>query len=444
MSTTLPLAKLRRTTARGVIALGWAVTLMVLALVWVGPDELRKDWSAVVNPAQPYHAPPLAPPKWVPFSSRLLDVGQDRKGWSVMRMLLAWRQAGLTVEEARALSISVHEFALPTVMGRASESLEAAHQARLKAVEQVVAITRPDAWQALGRITPDTPLGLPDDIASVVSNPDGQELLAWVALFGEIDLMSSRSTGLEDPQDLSWEEAKDSLAQATHDVGLKHVRVPLALWGCAPCLSDMALGLRQANADLSAIAGWSGPVLGLDGRVGLTLGVLESAHADGHERSGESLEVRSDWQDLAHEWFHALDLVVGRQTQPFPRPEPLSAYPPGSWRWVASSSAARHWWRAQNRLFAAGAPWIERRRVFGEQTLDPNYWTAPAELLAFGFEHHVRTSTKSTWLLEPPHDGLSYDPAFVLAPLDVEQAKMAPLWEPMLRESGRSLGLLDQ
>lgn len=443
MSTTHPIAKLRRTTARGAIGLGWAAAVAVLALMWVGPDDLREDWAAVTHPAHPYQAPPLTPPKWVEFSSRLLDVGQDRKGWSVMRMLLGWRQAGLTVDEARALSISLHEFALPTVMGRATAAQEAAHHARMRAVEKVVATTRPEVWEALAQITPDTPLSLPDDIASAVSAPDGQELLAWVALFGEIDLMSSRSTGLDDPLDLSLEQAQASLAQATHEVGLKHLQVPLASWGCAPCLSDIALGLRQANADLSAVTGWSGPVLGLDGRVGLTLGVLEQANTDGHERSGQLLELRSDWQDLPHEWFHALDLVMARHAQPFPRSQPISAHPPRPWRWWVGSRAARQWWISQEKLLVAASPWVERRRQFAMEAglSDPSYWTSPTEVLAFAFEHHVRTSPHSTWLGKPPHTGMPDDPHAILAPSPAEQANMAPLWGPWMLESGQALGL---
>lgn len=444
MSTPRPLAKIRRFAARAGASLGWAAAVAALALVWAGPDNVRQDWQALRAPAQPYHVQPLASPGWVRAPSRLLDVGQDRRGWSVMRMLLAWREAGLTAEEARALVVALHEFALPTVMGRASEDLEQVHRDRLKELESIVARTRPQAWAALADIGIDTPLSLPDDIASVMVDPSQEGLLEWVALFGEIDLMASPSTGLENPSDPTLAQAMEDLAQATHEVGLKHLQVPLASWGCAPCLSDIALGLRQANADLSAVTGWSGPVLGLDGRVGLTLGVLEQANTDGHERSGQLLELRSDWQDLPHEWFHALDLVMARHAQPFPRSQPISAHPPRPWRWWVGSRAARQWWISQEKLLVAASSWVERRRQFamGADFSEPSYWTSPTEVLAFAFEHHVRTSPHSTWLGKPPHAGMPDDPNAILAPSPAEQMNMAPLWGPWMFESGQALELV--
>ena len=106
-------------------------------------------------------------------------------------------------------------------------------------------------------------------------------------------------------------EARDALAGAATEAGLAGLRVPLASWSDPAALQALAERLRAVNRSLGAISGLEGPTLGLNGRVELTITSPRRqgmAFAHGPNWTG----VAASWEDLPHEWFHALDFALPR------------------------------------------------------------------------------------------------------------------------------------
>lgn len=100
------------------------------------------------------------------------------------------------------------------------------------------------------------------------------------------------------------------LEEVVSETGLSSVKVPLPMSNQPVLVAQLAQDLRQANRDLQHITGWSGSVLGLNGRVDLVPMRPDDMASTSMSLLGGSIVVRSDWETFAHEWFHALDVAL--------------------------------------------------------------------------------------------------------------------------------------
>lgn len=109
------------------------------------------------------------------------------------------------------------------------------------------------------------------------------------------------------------EQAKKSIELAAQEAGLAGLRLPWGTWQSPSDLSKIAQGIRQANQELSMSTGWKGQVLGLHGRVILEIGSnATQGSASTFQDENGYIHIQSDFTSLSHEWFHALDYVLGR------------------------------------------------------------------------------------------------------------------------------------
>ena len=355
-------------------------------------------------------------------------------------MLEAWRAVGVTPDEAANALVFLHQYALPTVIGRGQDAAVIAREAGMISADMALARGLPRAHAALQKLTPQTQVeGFDWQDAS------GPATAPWLELVGELGMLAPSFSGL--PVDASGGllPARESLLAAAAETGVRELRVPLVVWGDALRLMDMAEGLRQANQDLEAATGWQGGVLGLDGRLVLTLGVVDHAMVDGHLPDGSTLAMEADWGELGHEWMHALDFVMARQVLSHPRMGTLTSHRKGWLQQWSAPAAAWAWWNAVDQVEAAGSLWVDRREVavqrnaLARRGLERHYWTDPSELMAYAWEARLRR-VESLGLLNQSVPGEEQDARSVILPRASELSAMETAWEPLLEQARQALG----
>lgn len=412
--------------------------MLVAALAVQG--QVGVDLLARFAGLQPHERALAAPAVWTVPDHPFFRAGEQPDGtWSAVRMLEAWRAAGLSPEEAASVVVFMHEHWLPSVSSAAHAAREA--PARRKA-EVLLSTTFPDAWARLDAIRPTTPLPGFEWTLDERSPEASADHPAWLGVLGEVGVLVPTLTDAPlGPADLTV--ARTQVVRAVEAAGLKQLNVPLGVWDDPIRLADLAAGLRLANGDLQAITGWEGGVLGLDGRLTLTPGVIDHALVDGRAPDGRRLEMETDWQDLAHEWMHALDFALARRSLAHPRFGTLTDHRTGWLRHWRPSPTATAWWAAVDRVETAGAGWVARReQAVAQHALArrrdlQGYWTDPAELLAFAWEARVRRLDGLALLGAPSFEA---DPQDLLAPRAQELAAMEPAWAPLLEEARQALG----
>lgn len=109
------------------------------------------------------------------------------------------------------------------------------------------------------------------------------------------------------------------LMAALDEAGVPWLSWPAATGASAEEVERLAHEVHQVNAELAKTTGWSGPLLGLGGRVALDIG---------QDRSGNSgvccvakqclIQTAPDivWTAVAHEWLHALDSQMSSVKEP--------------------------------------------------------------------------------------------------------------------------------
>jgi hypothetical protein len=106
------------------------------------------------------------------------------------------------------------------------------------------------------------------------------------------------------------EVAKQKLLDATDEAGLSSLRVPITMWENPADLELLAVNLKEANHELQGITGWSGGVLGLNGRVDLQIGTAgENSFAA--LAGGGRITIHTTFLGIGHEFIHALDYALG-------------------------------------------------------------------------------------------------------------------------------------
>lgn len=113
--------------------------------------------------------------------------------------------------------------------------------------------------------------------------------------------------------DSGMAEAKQQLLNAVDQAGLASVTVPLPYWGSSEQIKELATNIASANQELQQVTGWEGPVLGLNGRVALTVGQpfdKAVAFVDSQEGSPPRIAVHGSWEYVGHELTHAWDMAM--------------------------------------------------------------------------------------------------------------------------------------
>ena len=102
------------------------------------------------------------------------------------------------------------------------------------------------------------------------------------------------------------QQARQNLTHAVQDSGLAALVVSGVVANAPHLMNAQAINLQQANIDLRRTTGLQGGVLGVNHRVILH---NEYINSDGSMKTLDNgyLLIKSSWQTLGHEWFHAFD-----------------------------------------------------------------------------------------------------------------------------------------
>ena len=248
-----------------------------------------------------------------------------------------------------------------------------------------------------------------------------------------------------DPNKQDMKAAREALVNAVRDSGLAGVRIPLPVWNDSANVATVAERIQESNAVLQDVTGWNGPVLGLNGRVEWTIYSPLNLGATFYRGPLETV-VLSGWEDLPHEWFHALDYAL--------RSAPVDLDTAGgatlTQQWGAHASAHSHqghdlnqsWGSLHDRLrsfsMERGDAWFKDRdaRVQALQASrdEDDQWRAgylrqTHETIAFAWQAYVQThlSHQSASWTQQATDGR-------MGPREQEALAMAPIWKALLQD----------
>lgn len=306
----------------------------------------------------------------------LLRVGNEGAGpWSGKLMLAAWRAAGMSAAMAELALAGTRDLMVDWRLVKPSEAAAAATKARAAGY---TFDSEFGASTARGRpvIDPDILLAKGAKSSARGSARDWENL----------ERALTRGPAFPDaPSDLTMAQAKAELERVGLAVGLRSLLLSPVEFETPQRVWLLAQGLERANAELEQLSGWKGGVLGLNGRVELTLRSPWEYSAFGIANMGPDgrLEIVTAWSALAHEWFHAVDMVARTHALSRPIPDPLT-------NGVARADLVR----APKVVAAAMAikavvddpksRWKQTRQALEEED-DREYLARPSEAAAFAF-----------------------------------------------------------
>lgn len=232
---------------------------------------------------------------------------------------------------------------------------------------------------------------------------------------------------------VSMRQARLEIEQASREVGLRSFMPSLWQMRSAGALSEAAQRLVQANDDLSAATGWSGKVLGLNGRIELRMRgspLHEDREDSGHAAFVEvgrvdRISMVSYFSVMAHEWYHAYDLVSGQLSLGYHSP-------------ILMSDNARFFNATGNRevkqafaqlnkaLKSAASEWHEHRQR-ADRGLGREYYTSNTEAGAYAFAALVSRGGAKVTKFDP--EKMFKSMVNVAAPSAREGAMLAPYFQ---------------
>lgn len=234
------------------------------------------------------------------------------------------------------------------------------------------------------------------------------------------------------PEGLDMNRAKAELERIAKEVGLRRLSLTNASFQSPENIWEIAKGLEQANTELQHITGWTGPVLGLNGRVELALREPTHLMADGvvlHVGDGR-ISMATGWGALAHEWFHALDMVAGQHALDVPLIYGLSTSE-HNLRYARLPDVVEASKRLKNTLNETPSAWGEARKK-GDQILDFSYFTNGTEMTASAFDSWLSSQPESLMLSTRYVDWKRVkEPQYVLDPQQFEG--LTPIFENYFR-----------
>lgn len=363
---------------------GWAHDIDRLASLLSDPTP-EEDWSLEArvsqalawNETEKGRSAPLVTPA-------ILKPGLTEEGFCISTLMNTWRAAGMDPSMISEVLSSAKK-ALPVLDGLPEAIVQQRQEEALIATAHLNVLFREDQANIarLGKMNP----GLEFPPAPV---DEGWRQQDWDEFWDE--MREEASSGVQPPPTgpaPTMEEARRALAQAVQVTGLRSLSPSLEAWNSPRELVRTAQRLEAANSQLETITGWKGKVLGLDGRVELSLGrpwsfnMLEGLVAA--DNAGR-LQMSTTWHALGHEWFHGFEYVASRMVMGRSSARPLSEN-----MQPLRSVAVPHVHGAMKDLLSATKEemptWkMNRERAARERD---EYWLRPTEVLAFGFGSYI-------------------------------------------------------
>ena len=272
----------------------------------------------------------LSQARWVALPvSPFLESGKSPDGsLDPERLWQAWQQAGLSMQDVPRILARLGPL-MPVDMGVTDLSFERQLMGEAQAAADALAKDFPQAhavlaqWQA-GR-------------ESLVSSKEGPGISSEILLPPLNPSVKARE----------WEASRQALLEAVTESGLRAIHLtPEAL--LAPSqMQRLALQVTTANRELQQATGWHGPVLGLGGRLELTIHTTRLNVKADSSKEGR-LRLESQTGQINGAWIQALDYVVAEHA--FSKQIGWHfADQDGKWRAESMPRLARMW-RAAPRL----------------------------------------------------------------------------------------------
>ncbi len=245
----------------------------------------------------------------------------------------------------------------------------------------------------------------------------------------------------------NMDEAKERLLRAVDNSGLAGLRVPLANFNDSENIVAIAERLELANHELQQATGWKGPVLGLRGRVMLTvMSPLNISMA--FPQQDNQFGMVSAWEDLGHEWLHVVDFAL--------RTKPADMSITGGYtltqqvlRSPAQNKVQQLWKDLPDRLrqasIKAGHVWYTERddrvKKLAESADEDEQWKAGYvasrhETLAFAWQSHLQANAPSDSILSDFKGKINANDG-VMGPKVEEDDVAAPIWKETMAELGK-------
>ena len=406
----------RRITLRQRIR-GLAVGLLLgvsLAVAGVWTGGLHEIQGTV---AMHVGVPPVAPripiaPRWVDMpTTPFVEVGRRPDGSvDVHRMVAAQLQAGLEPSDIRMVAAMLAE-ASPTLMGVDDPVLEQMIKDDARAAIARVHVAFPQARARLDMM-------LVGDDALMVDRDDPFHQIG-VRLW----YLRALRVAWPDPRrgDVEMRQAVRHVEQAVAASGLRAVHVPYEAWLSGATMDGLALWLGGAHRAVAAQTGWGGPVLGLAGRLELTVGALPDERWGGMvERDRGRLRMWANHDSVVHEWFHALDFVMAETVLTAPVRSMALTAQYGHMRRTEDQQAHDAWRQAHRRIKKHAAGWVGALRAQAWDDQSP-YWALPNEHIAYAFDEQVGRS----WLVRLGAEHARDD---VIPMTDAERVALKVMW----------------
>lgn len=350
-----------------------AAVLLVIELLAYHTGLLHEGMGRYYQRA-PLNALPMQT-KWIQTpATPFLDAGRDDFGdVSMHRLLLAWQKAGMSSSQAHRVLDIVSTMG-PIVMGVNDPDLE-----RTLREDQASRIQRlhqefPALYSKLRIAHP-----LNKDILPPYELNEG-----WSTVEQRLIQMKSHAPGHQINEKEDRILAQSNLARAVGEGGIRVLRLGFIDEQTA-LIGGMAEAIGYQNEQMKTLTGWSGRVLGLEGRVAINLQTPDTAQNAGitTDDPQDYIQVVGDWWTLPHEWFHALDIVAARQAFEYGGRGTLTSNL-RLFRKVRDPELVQSWQNAMNSIVDAEAHWKRRRWEQVIIDLDP-YLLSPSEAMAFAF-----------------------------------------------------------
>lgn len=334
---------------------------------------------------------------WVKMpQSPFIEVGRNPDGsMDINRLVFAHRQAGITPAQEQTLILQLRPLA-PILMGVEDPAFERELITQAQLADQQLKTSYPQAYRKLEAMLP----GLPPEPPADWTQDKGwvSSFLTWRLLPRYADPTSHI---FPEPGDPTLPEATASLEASVAQTGLRALHVPLETWVAPSLIKSLATNLVLANDELRTQTGWPGAVLGLGGRVELTVADPLIANANGTTLSNmrHRVEVVCVFPSIMHEWLHALDYTLPSKVLTSPVGAMTLTGQSGPLRRVELPDAYRAW-QALNTQIEQGAPnWIEerKRRAIEKRSV---YWIMTQEAVAFAFQAQAGVH----WMANPTYN----------------------------------------
>lgn len=222
------------------------------------------------------------------------------------------------------------------------------------------------------------------------------------------------------PTKAQLDAAIENISNAVAETGLNSLHIPLPMWTSPDRLNEVADLLINANNELKQVTSWDGPVLGLNGRVNLGLGLPYNVAAAGPDVDG-TLSTQLDKEMIGHEHLHLVWQAMEQDPSMAPHVEQFRAT-------IADrlAQAMPSWDARINQV-------VEHKHGSGDYLSSSEYMNNSHERVSYAFSGYLNAKLGEGSALYMPYAKDTWRPASV-----DEAASTEAIWNDMFATLGNN------